>query len=517
MFRRLAQLISAFETGGVASSKRAELSALTQAVQVPVLGITGTGGAGKSSLTDELIRRFRLDYGDTLTIAVLAIDPSRRKSGGALLGDRIRMNAIGDWGGGARVYMRSMATREASSEISDALPDALMLCKAAGFDLIVVETSGIGQGDAAIVPFVDESLYVMTPEFGAASQLEKIDMLDFADAVAINKFDRKGAPDALRDVAKQVQRNRADFAKSPEAMPVFGTIASHFNDDGVTALYQYIAEALRKHGLRSGGGRLSIAADVRFSSGRHAIVPPARVRYLAEIAQTIHAYRERVDQQAGVARERWQLVEARRMLGEASADAHDAQASLASLASLDALIEQRTTALGEHERKLLDAWPQTVAAYSGDDHVVRIRDREIRTALTATTLSGTQLRKVALPKFVDHGEILRWLMLDNLPGYFPFTAGVFPFRRENEDPTRMFAGEGDPSRTNRRFKLLSEGMPAKRLSTAFDSVTLYGEEPDERPTSTARWATRVYRSRRSTTCMRSTTASICARRRRRCR
>ena len=475
VFRRLAQLISAFETSGVASSKRAELSALTQAVQIPVLGITGTGGAGKSSLTDELIRRFRLDYGDTLTIAVLAIDPSRRKSGGALLGDRIRMNAIGDWGGGARVYMRSMATREASSEISDALPDALMLCKAAGFDLIVVETSGIGQGDAAIVPFVDESLYVMTPEFGAASQLEKIDMLDFADAVAINKFDRKGAPDALRDVAKQVQRNRADFAKSPEAMPVFGTIASHFNDDGVTALYQYIAEALRKHGLRSGGGRLSVAADVRFSSGRHAIVPPARVRYLAEIAQTIHAYRERVDQQAGVARERWQLVEARRMLGEASADAHDAQASL------DALIEQRTTALGEHERKLLDAWPQTVAAYSGDDHVVRIRDREIRTALTATTLSGTQLRKVALPKFVDHGEILRWLMLDNLPGYFPFAAGVFPFRRENEDPTRMFAGEGDPSRTNRRFKLLSEGMPAKRLSTAFDSVTLYGEEPDERP------------------------------------
>ncbi|CAH2898685.1 MAG: B12 binding domain / kinase domain / Methylmalonyl-CoA mutase (EC [uncultured Paraburkholderia sp.] len=481
VFRRLAQLISAFETGGVASSKRAELSALTQAVQVPVLGITGTGGAGKSSLTDELIRRFRLDYGDTLTIAVLAIDPSRRKSGGALLGDRIRMNAIGDWGGGARVYMRSMATREASSEISDALPDALMLCKAAGFDLIVVETSGIGQGDAAIVPFVDESLYVMTPEFGAASQLEKIDMLDFADAVAINKFDRKGAPDALRDVAKQVQRNRADFAKSPEAMPVFGTIASHFNDDGVTALYQYIAEALRKHGLRSQGGRLSVAADVRFSSGRHAIVPPARVRYLAEIAQTIHAYRERVDQQAGAARERWQLVEARRMLGEASADAHDAQASLASQASLDALIEQRTTALGERERKLLDAWPQTVAAYSGDDHVVRIRDREIRTALTATTLSGTQLRKVALPKFVDHGEILRWLMLDNLPGYFPFTAGVFPFRRENEDPTRMFAGEGDPSRTNRRFKLLSEGMPAKRLSTAFDSVTLYGEEPDERP------------------------------------
>jgi methylmalonyl-CoA mutase len=484
-FRHLAQLISAFETGAVTAAERSKVSTLAQAAQIPVLGITGTGGAGKSSLTDELIRRFRLDYGDALTIAVLAIDPSRRKSGGALLGDRIRMNAIGDWDGGARtavrVYMRSMATREASSEISNALPDALMLCKAAGFDLIVVETSGIGQGDAAIVPFVDESLYVMTPEFGAASQLEKIDMLDFADFVAINKFDRKGAADALRDVAKQVQRNRGEFAKPPDAMPVFGTIASRFNDDGVTALYRHLANALREHGLRAdGGGRLSARADVRFSSGRHAIVPPARVRYLAEIAQTIHAYRERADAQARIARERWQLVEARRMLGEAGTNSNDTNAA-APTAQLDALIEQRTAALGERERKLLDAWPQTVAAYSGDEHVVRIRDREIRTALTVTTLSGTPIRKVALPKFVDHGEILRWLMHENLPGYFPFAAGVFPFRRENEDPTRMFAGEGDPSRTNRRFKLLSEGMPAKRLSTAFDSVTLYGEEPHERP------------------------------------
>ncbi|MEC5408769.1 fused isobutyryl-CoA mutase/GTPase IcmF [Paraburkholderia sp. MPAMCS5] len=487
-FRRLAQLISAFEAGGVASSERDQLAALSKAADVPVLGITGTGGAGKSSLTDELVRRFRLDYGDALSIAVLAIDPSRRKSGGALLGDRIRMNAIGDWGGGARVYMRSMATRDASSEISDALPDALMVCKAAGFDLIVVETSGIGQGDAAIVPFVDESLYVMTPEFGAASQLEKIDMLDFADFVAINKFDRKGAADALRDVAKQVQRNRGDFGKSPDTMPVLGTIASRFNDDGVTALYRHLAQALGKHGLRAGGGRLSVSGDVRFSSGRHAIVPPARVRYLAEIAQTIHGYRERADAQAQIARERWQLAQARRMLSEASAaenkeaaDAHTTSPAISPTSQLDTLIEQRTAALGERERKLLDAWPQTVAAYSGDEHVVRIRDREIRTALTVTSLSGSEVRKVALPKFVDHGEILRWLMLDNLPGYFPFTAGVFPFRRENEDPTRMFAGEGDPSRTNRRFKLLSEGMPAKRLSTAFDSVTLYGEEPHERP------------------------------------
>ncbi|MFT4063511.1 methylmalonyl-CoA mutase family protein [Paraburkholderia sp.] len=522
IFRRVARLISAFETKTLDPGAREKLSTLAQATRIPVLGITGTGGAGKSSLTDELIRRFRLDYGDALTIAVLAIDPSRRKSGGALLGDRIRMNAIGDWGGGARVYMRSMATRDASSEISDALPDALMLCKVAGFDLIIVETSGIGQGDAAIVPFVDESLYVMTPEFGAASQLEKIDILDFADFVAINKFDRKGARDALRDVAKQVQRNRADFATPPDRMPVFGTIASRFNDDGVTALYRHIADALRRHGLRTtDGGRLGAPDapdapdDPRCSSNLHAIVPPARVRYLADIAHTVHAYRERADAQARIARERWQLIEARRMLGEAQgpasatvaahagAGANAAQAGAAGNASsnakahvvsspaateanplpssLDALIDQRTAALGARERKLLDTWPQTVAAYSGDEHVVRIREREIRTTLTVTTLSGSPVRKVSLPKFVDHGEILRWLMLENLPGYFPFTAGVFPFRRENEDPTRMFAGEGDPQRTNRRFKLLSEGMPARRLSTAFDSVTLYGEEPHERP------------------------------------
>jgi methylmalonyl-CoA mutase len=475
VFRRLAQLISALEAGRVTPAMRETLVSQAQAASIPVLGITGTGGAGKSSLTDELIRRVRLDYGDALTIAVLAIDPSRRKSGGALLGDRIRMNAIGDWGNGPRVFMRSMATREASSEISDALPDALAACKAVGFDLIVVETSGIGQGDAAIVSYVDESLYVMTPEFGAASQLEKIDMLDFADFVAINKFDRKGAADALRDVAKQVQRNRGSFGEPPETMPVFGTIASRFNDDGVTALYQRVSAALRGHGLPDGGGSLPQLDGVRHSTDRNAIVPPARVRYLADVAQTVQTYRQRTNAQARLARERWQLLEARRMLDEAGANATNAPAPL------DTLIAARTAQLGEPEKALLDRWPQTVAAYSGEQHVVRIRDREIHTALTVTTLSGSTVRKVALPKFVDHGEILRWLMLDNLPGYFPFTAGVFPFRRENEDPTRMFAGEGDPFRTNRRFKLLSEGMPAKRLSTAFDSVTLYGEEPDERP------------------------------------
>ncbi|HEY3598496.1 MAG TPA: fused isobutyryl-CoA mutase/GTPase IcmF [Paraburkholderia sp.] len=479
-FRKLAQLITALETGQGAGID-ATLAAHAQTSRVPVLGITGTGGAGKSSLTDELIRRFRLDYDDALTIAVIAIDPSRRKSGGALLGDRIRMNAIGDWGAGPRVFMRSLATREASSEISDALPDAIAACKAAGFDLIVVETSGIGQGDAAIVPHVDESLYVMTPEFGAASQLEKIDMLDFADYVAINKFDRKGAADALRDVAKQVQRNRGDFSAAPGAMPVFGTIASRFNDDGVTALYQRIAKALQARGLRTGNGRLPALDGMRHSSGRNAIVPPERVRYLSDVTQTVRDYRARVAAQARLARERWQLSEVRRMLA-ADEGAEPSSAPRGSEpARLDALIAAREAQLGEREKALLDAWPHTVAAYSGDEHVVKIRDREIHTALTVETLSGSVIRKVALPTFSDPGEILRWLMLDNLPGYFPFTAGVFPFRRENEDPTRMFAGEGDPFRTNRRFRLLSAGMPAKRLSTAFDSVTLYGEEPHERP------------------------------------
>ncbi|RKP49335.1 fused isobutyryl-CoA mutase/GTPase IcmF [Trinickia fusca] len=490
-WRALAQWITALENGRVDASVREALTKqASHVVSVPVLGVTGTGGAGKSSLTDELVRRFRLDYGDTLDIAVLAVDPSRRKSGGALLGDRIRMNALGDWGHGPRVFMRSLATREAQAELPEVLPDAIAACKAAGFSLVIVETSGIGQGGAAIVPHADRSLYVMTPEFGAASQLEKIDMLDFADFVAINKFDRSGAPDALRDVAKQVQRNRGAWSVSPETMPVFGTIAAHFNDDGVTALYQRIASSLREAGLREqdGGGRLP-RIDARHSSELGAIVPATRVRYLSDIAGTVRGYRARVQTQAQIARERWQLGEARRMLtvsaaqtqaNDASGNTHD-EAQAAALARLDTLIAEREALLGVQEKALLEAWPQRVAAYSGDARVVTVRGHEIRTALTVTTLSGTSMRKVSLPKFVDPGETLRWLALENLPGYFPYTAGVFAFKRENEEPTRMFAGEGDPARTNRRFKLLSEGMPAKRLSTAFDSVTLYGEDPAERP------------------------------------
>jgi isobutyryl-CoA mutase len=462
--RALAGAITALEAGVAPPAFRQALLDAAANAKTPVLGITGTGGAGKSSLTDELVRRFRLDQRDRLRIAIVSIDPSRRKSGGALLGDRIRMNAIGT----PNVYMRSLATRDAGSEISKALPDAVAACKAAGFDLVIVETSGIGQGDAAIVPHVDVSLYVMTPEFGAASQLEKIDMLDFADFVAINKFDRKGAQDALRDVRKQYQRNRELFRVAPEEMPVYGTIASRFNDDGVTALYQAIARELRTHGLAMDEGTLPGVAT-RCSTRQHAIVPASRVRYLAEIAETVRGYHAWAGAQARVARERQQLRAAKVMLGPDASEA------------LDKLIGDRDAALDARSKKLLDMWPRTQAAYGGDEYVVKIRDREIRTALTTTSLSGTKVRKVALPRYEDDGEILRWQLTENVPGSFPFTAGVFAFKRENEDPTRMFAGEGDAFRTNKRFHLLADGMPAKRLSTAFDSVTLYGNDPDRRP------------------------------------
>ncbi len=384
--------------------------------------------------------------------------------------------------------MRSLATRDAGSEISKALPDAIAACKAAGFDLVIVETSGIGQGDAAIVPHVDVSLYVMTPEFGAASQLEKIDMLDFADFVAINKFDRKGAQDALRDVRKQYQRNRELFKAAPDQMPVYGTVASRFNDDGVTALYQALAGALRGTGARARGRDCCAHGTTRFSTQQQAIVPPARVRYLAEIAETVRGYHGWALTQSRIARERQQLRAAKAMLGKMGSELFSRQQASPENnsdpifpAALDRLIADRDAKLDARSRKLLDMWPQTQAAYGGDEYVVKIRDKEIRTALTTTSLSGTKVRKVALPPYEDDGEILRWQLTENVPGSFPFTAGVFAFKRENEDPTRMFAGEGDAFRTNRRFHLLADGMPAKRLSTAFDSVTLYGNDPDRRP------------------------------------
>jgi methylmalonyl-CoA mutase len=503
--RALARVISALEAGVLPEVMCAALRAhASQRGATPVLGITGTGGSGKSSLTDELVRRFRLDQEERLQIAVIAVDPSRRKTGGALLGDRIRMNAIE----GPGIFMRSLATRSGGSEIAACLPQVIEACKCAGFDLVLVETSGIGQGDAAIVPHADVSLYVMTPEYGAASQLEKIDMLDFADFVAINKFDRRGAEDALRDVSKQYQRNRQAFGRAPDTMPVFGTIAARFNDDGVTALYQAICAKLGEQGLKLAPGRLP-AVNLRASSRVTSVVPPARARYLAEIAQTVRSYKRHALEQSLIARERQQLTEAKRMLAEstapsattppkkgaASAASRRSPAPLAGegwgegggttsggvSAALDSLIAARNSALDPSAMQLLDMWSDMQRAYAGAEYVVKIRDREIRTALTTTSLSGSAIRKVALPKFEDHGEILKWLMLENVPGSFPYTAGVFAFKRENEDPTRMFAGEGDAARTNRRFHLLSEHMPAKRLSTAFDSVTLYGFDPDLRP------------------------------------
>jgi methylmalonyl-CoA mutase len=439
--RSLAQLITALEGGKVAPALKAELHDAAKGVRTPVVGITGTGGAGKSSLTDELIRRLRLDQDDALQIALISIDPSRRKSGGALLGDRIRMNAIGPWRAptaeddAQRVYMRSLATRDFGSEISQALPDVVAACKVAGFDLIVVETSGIGQGDAAIVPLVDVPMYVMTPEFGAASQLEKIDMLDFAEFVAINKFDRKGASDALRDVAKQVQRNREAFNQTAASMPVFGTMASRFNDDGVTALYQALKPRLAALGLQLRQGRLPKVAT-RHSTHQVPIVPAARSRYLADIAETVRAYKQHARNQARLAREVQQLEASAAMLQAAS----PAQAAAAA-AVLD-LAKVRRPGLDAQSTSLLAMWPDMLKAYGADEYVVRIRDKEIRTSLVHTTLAGSKIRKVALPAYEDHGEILKWLLLDNVPGSFPYTAGTFAFKRENEDPTRMFAGEG---------------------------------------------------------------------------
>ena len=475
----------------------------------PVVGITGTGGSGKSSLTDELVRRLRLDRRDSLRIAVLAIDPSRRKTGGALLGDRIRMNAIGH----PNVYMRSLATRASGREIPAAFADVVAATRIAGFDLVIVETSGIGQGDAGIVPFVDVPVYVMTPEFGAASQLEKIDMLDFAALVAINKFDRRGAEDALRDVGKQVQRNREAFSVPVEDMPVCGTIASRFNDDGVTALYHRLVAILKERGLVDwddgalpapagrGASRAARASMLRTGSRTRAIVPAGRSRYLSEIAETVRGYHADVERQAGIARERQHLREARRLLEEAGeaegvGEADRAERTertgeagktgkpgpgTAALERLERLERARDEALDPRARALIEHWPEMKAAYSGDEYVVRVRERETRTALRHTSLSGTSIPKVALPRFEDEGRILEFLMKENLPGHFPYTAGVFPFKREGEDPSRMFAGEGDAFRTNRRFRMLSAHAAAKRLSTAFDSVTLYGFDPARRP------------------------------------
>ncbi|MFH1139725.1 MAG: fused isobutyryl-CoA mutase/GTPase IcmF [Pseudomonadota bacterium] len=437
--------------------------------KVPVLGVTGTGGAGKSSLVDELITRFLNDFKEK-TVAVISVDPSRRKTGGALLGDRIRLNSLGR----DRVFLRSMATRNTQSEIAEALEESILVLKAAGFDLVIVETAGIGQGDAAVVPFVDAALYVMTSEFGAPSQLEKIDMLDFADLTAINKFDRKGSEDALRDVRKQFQRNRRLFDRKPEDMPVYGTIAARFNDDGVTALYHAILDAIReKTGLiwKSSLPRTGL----KHSSSKTIIIPPERTRYLSEISETLRYYHRWVEEQAQTAETIWRI-----------------DGALAELAELDEKSTESTAGLMERRarlmerldprcHRLLDEFPGLAEQYRAEEFVYKVRDKELRTPLYRESLAGTKIPRVVLPRYKNPGDILRWLLRENVPGRFPYTAGVFPFKRADEDPTRMFAGEGDAARTNRRFKFLSRSYEAKRLSTAFDSVTLYGWDPDERP------------------------------------
>ena len=452
----VARAITGAELGRLEGATLEQLRQAADRSHAPVLGITGTGGSGKSSLTDEILRRVRVDQQDKLRVAVVAVDPTRRKGGGALLGDRIRMNSLDLPGHDRdRVYFRSLATRGAH-EIPDHLADVITVLKAAGFDLVVVETPGIGQGDAAVVPFVDTAMYVMTPEFGAASQLEKIDMLDFADLVAINKFERRGAADALRDVGRQMVRNREAFGQQPSDMPVFGTSAATFNDDGVTALYQHLRGLLAEQGLPVTEGALA-PVDVKHSSGIRAVVPQDRVRYLAEITETVRGYHARTAE----------LVEQARRVQRLESVAGELESAGADAGGVPALLEEAREQLPAETRKQLETWPQVKEEYAA------VEGR--------TSLSGNQVPKVALPRFTDHGELVRVWRDENLPGRYPFTAGVFPFKREGEDPARMFAGEGDPARTNRRFKMLSEGQPATRLSTAFDSVTLYGRDPDERP------------------------------------
>ncbi|MDW7646124.1 MAG: methylmalonyl-CoA mutase family protein [Desulfuromonadales bacterium] len=430
---------------------------------VPVVGVTGTGGAGKSSLCDELVLRFLRDFPDK-SVAILAVDPSRQRTGGALLGDRIRMNSIA----GKRVYMRSLATRDSRSELSLAIQDALDVVRSSGFDLVIVETSGIGQGDASVVPICDLSLYVMTSEFGAPTQLEKIDMLDFADLIAINKFERKGSEDALRNVKKQVRRNRNQFDVPDEAIPVYGTIASQFNDPGVSVLYLALLEKLNEKRQLGWQSRLQVADGDSLSK---TVIPADRIHYLGEIVQTVRGYRQNVAQQSEVARTLGQLKGTLARLPE----------GLAAADEVAELIQKTEAKLHEEPRQCLDCWDELKQAYRQDALVTRVRDREIRTELFSTSLSGTRIPRVSLPRYTDQGDILRWLMLENLPGYFPYTAGVFPFKRAEEDPKRQFAGEGSPERTNRRFHYLCQDDGAKRLSTAFDSVTLYGADPDTPP------------------------------------
>ncbi|RYY98697.1 MAG: methylmalonyl-CoA mutase [Chitinophagaceae bacterium] len=434
----------------------------TDPAKIPVLGITGTGGAGKSSVTDEIVRRYLNTYPDK-TIAVVSVDPSKKKTGGALLGDRIRMNSISS----PRAYMRSLATRDSEVALSAHVQDALDVCRAAGFDFILLESAGVGQSDASILDYCDVSLYVMTPEYGAASQLEKINMLDYADVVAINKFDKAGALDALADVRKQFKRNHQLWAAKDEELPIVGTIAAQFNDPGVNTLFAKLVAAVeKKTGTSFGNAEVSAGGEL---SSKSQIIPPARVRYLAEISENNRSYDNWVNEQCTLASQ-WYKVSG--IIGEKEVSA------LPELQQLKTRLEE---SLHPECKKLIMGWAGVQEKYGADYFEYQVRDKVIRQDLVSKSLSGTRIPKVVLPKYKDWGDILRWQLQENVPGEFPYTSGVFELKRQGEDPTRMFAGEGGPERTNKRFHYVSEGQPAKRLSTAFDSVTLYGEDPAYRP------------------------------------
>ncbi|HYK75736.1 MAG TPA: methylmalonyl-CoA mutase family protein [Daejeonella sp.] len=440
-----------------------EIKKLINQKHIPVLGITGTGGAGKSSLVDELVRRFLIETDKTL--AIISVDPSKRKTGGALLGDRIRMNSINN----PRVYMRSLATRQANLALSKYVQESIDICKAAGYDLIIVETSGIGQSDTEITEHCDVSLYVMTPEFGAATQLEKIDMLDFADLVAINKFDKRGALDAIRDVRKQYKRNHHLFDAADESLPVFGTMASQFNDPGMNDLFHALMKAI----TQKTGADLGVRKELSVSQAEKSyIIPPDRVRYLAEIAEANQSYKEWVNKQCAIAQQMFQIKGVLDLAKEYKTISPE---------GLEQVYSNLEDNLDGECKRLLREWPETQKRYQADEFIFKVRDKDIRQSLYYESLSKLRIPKISLPRYEAWGDILRWLLTENVPGEFPYAAGVFPLKREGEDPTRMFAGEGGPERTNKRFHYVSLGQPAHRLSTAFDSVTLYGEDPHIRP------------------------------------
>ena len=465
----IARIITAAENAPEANAELLDIVRATAAESTaPVIGITGTGGAGKSSLVDELVRRYLIDFPDR-TIGLISVDPSKRKTGGALLGDRIRMNAIHD----DRVYMRSLATRQANLALSQHVDDAVQTLKAAGFDLIILETSGIGQSDTEITEHSDVSLYVMTPEYGAATQLEKIDMLDFADLISLNKFDKRGAQDALRDVRKQFKRNHQLWETPDDDLPVFGSIASQFNDPGTNALYTALIRTVAE---RTGTDWPTTFADEVGESEKIFIIPPKRVRYLAEIAETNRSYDEWAERQASVARRMFGWHTAMDEL-RTSDDPADAER----LGWMEDRFAELKKDLDPHLWDVIEQWEDKKARYADDVFRFQVRDKTIEIETHTESLAHTRVPKVVLPRYSDWGDILRWTLQENVPGEFPYTAGIYPFKRTGEDPTRMFAGEGGPERTNRRFHYVSRDMPAKRLSTAFDSVTLYGRDPDHRP------------------------------------